>query len=90
VNALKKKKNASGESANYTAAQLLEKAEELIDTCDYDLARRFLERALQQEPENGDVLTVLGDLLLHTGHFEEAAQVLRRLAPLVRTLTNAC
>jgi hypothetical protein len=39
---------------------------------------QFLERALQIEPDNCQVLNVFGDLLLHSGDIENAAKVLQR------------
>lgn len=37
-----------------------------------------MERALQIEPDNCQVLNVFGDLLLHSGDIESAARMLQR------------
>ena len=54
------------------------KAEQLMASFNYELAQKFLERAVEQEPNNCQALDLLGDLLLHSGDIENALAVLRR------------
>ena len=54
---------------------LLEKAQELIVQCDYDLAGKFVERALQRAPDNVEGKEILGVVQLETGALDAAKQV---------------
>lgn len=58
---------------------LLEKAQELIVQCDYDLAGKFVERVLKRAPENVEGKEILGVVQLETGLLDAAKQV--RLHP---------
>jgi tetratricopeptide (TPR) repeat protein len=63
---------------------LLAKAEDLLTKCQYELAGRFYERALEIEPTNLTALDGLGSLLLEIGELDAAREVLIRsvrLAP---------
>jgi tetratricopeptide (TPR) repeat protein len=40
------------DTATYSTQALIKKAEELIEECNYQLAQRFYDRALKQEPDN--------------------------------------
>ncbi|KAF5367376.1 hypothetical protein D9758_003692 [Tetrapyrgos nigripes] len=53
---------------------LLEKAQSLIVQCDYDLATRFIQRILEQEPSNVEAQEMLGVIQLETGDVEAAQQ----------------
>lgn len=59
-------------------ASLLEKAQSLIVQCDYDLARRFIRRILEQQPTNAEAKEMLGVALLETGEIEAAKEVRSR------------
>jgi hypothetical protein len=54
---------------------LLEKAQELIVQCDYDLAGKFVERALKRAPDNVEGKEILGVVQLETGLLDAAKQV---------------
>src|ERR1700722_13242431 len=54
---------------------LLEKAQELIIQCDYDLARMFVKRVLDQEATHADAREMMGVVLLETGEINEARSV---------------
>jgi hypothetical protein len=54
---------------------LLEKAQELIVQCDYDLAGKFVERVLQRAPDNVEGKEILGVVQLETGLLDSAKQV---------------
>lgn len=54
---------------------LLAKAQSLIVQCDYDLALRFINRILAQDPKNAEAKEMLGVALLETGEIERAKQV---------------
>ena len=58
-----------------STASLLEKAQSLIEQCDYDLALRFINRILDQDPNNAEAKEILGVALLETGEIEGAKQV---------------
>lgn len=53
----------------------LEKAHELIVQCDYDLARRFIDRVLKRAPNNSEAKEILGLVQLETGDLDAAKQV---------------
>ena len=54
---------------------LLEKAQELIVQCDYDLAGKFVERVLKRAPDNFEGKEILGVVQLETGLLDAAKQV---------------
>lgn len=58
-----------------TVEALLEKAQELIVQCDYDLAGKFVERALNRAPDNVEGKEILGVVQLETGLLDAAKQV---------------
>jgi hypothetical protein len=58
-----------------TVEALLEKAQELIVQCDYDLAGRFVERLLQRAPDSAEAKEMLGVVQLETGLLDKAKQV---------------
>jgi hypothetical protein len=53
---------------------LLEKAQELVVQCDYELALRFVRRILEQQPENVEAREMLGVSLLETGKIDAAKE----------------
>lgn len=76
----KKKAHSKADDPSIQAAppstsSLLEKAQTLIIQCDYDLALRFIRRALEQDPKNVEAKEMLGVSLLETGELEAAKQV---------------
>ena len=58
-----------------TTEALLEKTQELIVQCDYDLAGRFLDRILKRAPDNAVAKEMLGVVQLETGLLDAAKQV---------------
>ncbi|KAI8980175.1 hypothetical protein BD414DRAFT_493864 [Trametes punicea] len=60
---------------------LLEKAQELIVRCDYELAGRFAKRVLEREPGNVEAKGVLGVTQLETGELEAAKETFNSLIP---------
>lgn len=62
-----------------TIEALLEKAQELIVQCDYDLAGKFVERVLKRAPDNVEGKEILGVVQLETGHLDAAKQVRSRI-----------
>ncbi|KDQ21420.1 hypothetical protein BOTBODRAFT_168688 [Botryobasidium botryosum FD-172 SS1] len=71
----------SSSSTAPTPAALLAKAQDLITQYDYDLAQRFIQRALEQEPENGEAREMLGFVELERGKIEAARQIFTSLVP---------
>ncbi|KAI0649106.1 hypothetical protein C8Q79DRAFT_1109415 [Trametes meyenii] len=60
---------------------LLEKAQELIVRCDYELAGRFARRVLDREPANAEAKEMLGVTQLETGELEAAKETFLSLIP---------
>jgi hypothetical protein len=58
-----------------TIPSLLEKAQELIIQCDYDLAGMFVKRVLDREPVHAEAREMMGVVLLETGEIDEAKSV---------------
>ncbi|PPQ69807.1 hypothetical protein CVT25_009744 [Psilocybe cyanescens] len=82
----KKKAHSKADDPSIQAAppstsSLLEKAQTLIIQCDYDLALRFIRRALEQDPKNVEAKEMLGVSLLETGELEAAKQAFLSLLP---------
>ncbi|EMD31322.1 hypothetical protein CERSUDRAFT_119884 [Gelatoporia subvermispora B] len=64
-----------------TIPALLEKAQELIIQCDYELAERFSRRVLEREPHNFDARELLGVAQLEQGELEAAKATFQSLLP---------
>lgn len=58
-----------------TVEALLEKTQELIVQCDYNLAGRFLDRVLKRAPDHAEAKEMLGVVQLETGLLDAAKQV---------------
>lgn len=54
---------------------LLEKAQELIIQCDYELAQRFIQRVIDKEPTNVEAREMMGVVLLEMGEVKDARLV---------------
>jgi hypothetical protein len=63
------------EKSEPTIEAILEKAQELVVQCDYDLAGKFVERVLQRAPDNVEGKEILGVVQLETGLLDAAKQV---------------
>ena len=63
-------------SSNYTVNDLLDKASELIEKFEFDLACKFFDKALQIEPKNTMVMDEYGLVLLEMGETERAKNLL--------------
>ncbi|XP_013403019.1 probable assembly chaperone of rpl4 [Lingula anatina] len=74
-----KKENSS---SKYGIDQLLDKAQECIDTFNYELAQKFCQRALELDPDNLRVLETSGTLLLELGDSEGAKKCFGRAVEL--------
>jgi hypothetical protein len=61
-----------------TIEALLEKAQELIVQCDYNLAGKFVGRVLQRAPDHVEGKEMLGVVQLETGLLDAAKQVRTR------------
>ncbi|KAF8825118.1 hypothetical protein F5879DRAFT_945008 [Lentinula edodes] len=60
---------------------LLEKAQSLIVQCDYELAARFIQRILDQQPSNAEAKEMLGVVQLEMGDIDAAKQTFSSLLP---------
>lgn len=58
-----------------SVSALLDKAQSLIVQCDYDLASRFIQRALEHHPANSQAKEMLGVVQLELGDIDAAKQV---------------
>ena len=67
--------NTAESAAPPSVPALLEKAQELIVRCEYELAGRFASRVLEREPGNVEAQEILGVVQLETGELEAAKQV---------------
>ncbi|THV03250.1 TPR-like protein [Dendrothele bispora CBS 962.96] len=70
-------------------SSLIEKAQSLIVQCDYDLAVRFIQRILEQQPSNVEAKEMLGVVQLETGEIEAAKQTFLSLIPPAPTASSA-
>jgi cytochrome c-type biogenesis protein CcmH/NrfG len=61
--------------AKFSVADLLAKAEDLLERHEHEAAVKFLQRAIQQEPENVTVMDTLGEALLELGRPQDAFEV---------------
>lgn len=71
-----------------SVASLVAKGKELIGQCDYDLALRFIRRALDREPNNAEARELLGITELERGELENASQAFLSLIPPSTTAPN--
>lgn len=74
----------SGKSKSFSVAELVAKAEELVDQCQPELAVKFFERALVKEPTNTALLDMVGELSTELHEPERALAAFQRsmeLAP---------
>lgn len=69
------KSKASSSAPLPTVPKLLSKAQSLVVQGDFDLARQFIERILQQEPTNLDARELLGIVYLELEDVDAARQV---------------
>ncbi|XP_066441824.1 uncharacterized protein [Eleutherodactylus coqui] len=66
-----KKKTAN----KYSIHQLLEKTEEYLDNFNFEMAQLFCQRALDMEPDNLEILDMMGNICMELGNAEKAKQV---------------
>ncbi|KAJ7285007.1 hypothetical protein C8J57DRAFT_1290131 [Mycena rebaudengoi] len=72
---------SSPSAAAPTVPALLEKAQSLIVQCDYDLALRFINRILEQQPSHAEAKEMLGVVQLETGEIDAAKATFSSLLP---------
>ncbi|RHZ64213.1 hypothetical protein Glove_326g175 [Diversispora epigaea] len=70
--------NNNNNKPSYTITDLLTKISSLIDTCDYELALKFANRALSMDENNVQVLEILGTIEIELGMFDEARENLSK------------
>ncbi|KAJ6494846.1 hypothetical protein C8R47DRAFT_1194737 [Mycena vitilis] len=68
-------------SAPPSIPALLEKAQTLIVQCDYELAQRFVNRVLEQQPSNAEAKEMLGVVQLEMGEIDAARTTFTALLP---------
>ncbi|ELR18214.1 tetratricopeptide repeat domain containing protein [Acanthamoeba castellanii str. Neff] len=66
------------DGSSYPAQALIKKAEELVEEYNYELAQRFYEKALSQEPSNTQALGGYAEVLMQLGEADEAYRALMR------------
>ena len=71
------KKKSSTENA-YSVEDLLGKASDLLDECQFDAAEKFCQRALEMDGDNVKALEMSANLLLERGELERAQHCLGR------------
>jgi len=77
------KENGSKEKSTHSIDALLDKAEQLIDEFNLELAQKFCKRALEMEPDNVRALETSASLLLELGDAESAKHCLGRAVTVV-------
>ncbi|TDH70873.1 hypothetical protein CCR75_004985 [Bremia lactucae] len=65
-------------STQYSAPELVTKAESLVDQCQPELALQFYEKALQQDPGNASLLDSIGELSTELDNPERARSAFRQ------------
>ncbi|XP_068091598.1 uncharacterized protein [Hyperolius riggenbachi] len=75
----KAKKKTAGK---YSVHQLLEKSEEYLDNFNYEMAQLFCQRALDIEPDNLEILDMMGNICMELGDADKAKQVFLRAVEL--------
>lgn len=73
-----------------STTSLLAKAQSLIEQYDYDLALRFINRILDQDPKNAQAKEMLGVALLETGEIEGAKQVRFKKNIIINSFLQLC
>ncbi|KAI0635934.1 hypothetical protein C8Q77DRAFT_1100465 [Trametes polyzona] len=73
--------NTAEMAAPPSVPALLEKAQELIVRCEYELANRFARRVLEREPRNVEAKEILGVTQLETGELDAAKETFSSLIP---------
>lgn len=58
-----------------TIPALLEKAQELVVQCEYNLAHMFVKRILHREPAHKEAREMMGVILLEMGEVDDARSV---------------
>merc|ERR1719322_1053284 len=67
-----------GASATYSLEQILSKCRDFLDCYDYDLAQKFVHRALEMDPDCVRALEYAATLLIEAGDIENARHCLGR------------
>jgi Flp pilus assembly protein TadD len=70
-----KENKASASKQVPSVAALLERAQVLIVQCDYELAHRFITRALEQDEYNPEAREMLGFVEIERGELDNAKAV---------------
>ncbi|KIY44158.1 TPR-like protein [Fistulina hepatica ATCC 64428] len=82
IAATKSSSDSSKTAANTPSIpSLLEKAQDLVVQCDYQLAARFIQRVLEQDASNAIAREMRGVVELETGDLENAKQTFSSLLP---------
>ena len=71
-------KKARPAQASYSIEDLLSKASELLEECQFDAAEKFCQRALELDQDNVVALEMSANLLLERGEVEKAQHCLGR------------
>jgi len=67
--------SSSSSSTTPSVPALINKAQSIIEQCDYDLADQFIQRILQRSPKNVEAREMLGVVQLELGQVQEARKV---------------
>jgi len=73
-----KKKDMTSSSPNYNIDELLDKAAGMLDECQFELAEKFCQRALEMSGDHPRALEMSANLLLEMGEVEKAQHCLGR------------
>eukprot|EP00092_Neocalanus_flemingeri_P029936 GFUD01032502.1.p1 GENE.GFUD01032502.1~~GFUD01032502.1.p1 ORF type:complete len:362 (+),score=138.10 GFUD01032502.1:53-1138(+) len=73
-----KKRDVVSSSPSYSIEELLDKAAGLLDECQFELAEKFCQRALEMSADHPRALEMSANLLLERGEVEKAQHCLGR------------
>ncbi|XP_033116021.1 probable assembly chaperone of rpl4 [Anneissia japonica] len=75
---MKSKENEPKKKAAYSVDQIIDKAEECLDTFNFEMAQKYCQKALEIEPDNVRVLEMTGNMLVEIGDIEGAKKCFGR------------
>jgi len=60
----------------YSVYDLIDRARKCQEDYDYEMAQRYCKRAIEMEPENVEVLEIIGSIYMDFGDWDTAKEVI--------------